>query len=48
MTPMTGMIGRDMRFVSAKIRFVISIFGIFKLMVVRINPCFTFLDTNFA
>lgn len=35
MTPMIGTIGRGMRFDSAKIRFVISIFGIINLIAVR-------------
>ena len=48
MTPMIGMIGRVMRFIFAKIRFVISIFGIFNLMAVQINPCSMFLNTNFV
>ena len=38
MTPMIGMIGRGLKFIFAKIKFVISIFGIFKLMAVQINP----------
>lgn len=39
---------RVMRFIFAKIRFVISIFGIFNLMAVQINPCSMFLNTNFV
>lgn len=30
------------------IKSVISIFGMFNLMAVQINPCFTFLNTNFV
>lgn len=48
MTPMIGMIGRGLKFIFAKIKFVISIFGIFNLIAVHNNPCSTFLDMNFA